>query len=108
MMQDPYEKFWNLTLHGLTALRGMSRKALIALLLCAALAIAGIYAATTVDSDIPMPGSVRFAMIAGATVTFILGVGLMSLILYSSRRGYDDAVEARTDKDRADRTAPGP
>src|SRR5262249_31438585 len=98
----------NVTSHGLTALRGISRKAVIALLFCVALAIAGIYAATTVDSDIPMPSSARFAMIVGATVTFILGVGLMSLIFYSSRRGYDDAVEARTDKDRADRTAPGP
>jgi len=103
-----YKEFWNLTLHGLKALRGMSHKAVIALLFCVAVAIAGMYAATTIDSDLPMPSSVRFAMIVGATATFILGAGLMSLMFYSSRRGYDDAAETRTDKDQADRTAPGP
>lgn len=30
------------------------------------------------------------ALIAGATATFLLGVGLMWLVYYSNRRGYDD------------------
>jgi cation transporter-like permease len=107
-MDDQYKELWTATLRGLSALRGMSRSAVIAVLLCVALAVAGIYAATTIDSDIPMPSSVRFAMIVGATVTFLLGAGLMFLMFFSSRRGYDDASDTRSDKDHGSGTAPGP
>ena len=91
---------------GLRALRGISRRAVITLCVCGVLTIAAIYGASTVESDIPMTGSGLTALIIGAAVTIFVGVGLMSLIFFSSRRGYDDALEARTGKDRVDPTAP--
>jgi cation transporter-like permease len=33
------------------------------------------------------------AMAAGVTFTLIVGVGLMSLVFYSHRHGYDDAAD---------------
>jgi hypothetical protein len=41
--------------------------------------------------DIPMEGYV--AMAAGVIFTLIVGVGLMSLVFYSRRHGYDDAAD---------------
>jgi hypothetical protein len=41
--------------------------------------------------DIPMEGYV--AMAAGIIFTLIVGVGLMSLVFYSRRHGYDDAAD---------------
>lgn len=38
--------------------------------------------------DIGWHGLVALGL--GATVTFVLGAGLMALVFYSSRRGYDD------------------
>jgi hypothetical protein len=38
--------------------------------------------------DIGFHGLVALAL--GASVTFVLGAGLMALVFYSSRRGYDD------------------
>jgi hypothetical protein len=35
------------------------------------------------------------AMILGVVLTLALGIGLMSLVFFSSRRGYDDDVEPR-------------
>ena len=40
---------------------------------------------------IPVAGYV--AMAAGIIVTLIVGVGLMSLVFYSRRHGYDDAAD---------------
>ena len=37
------------------------------------------------------------ALAAGATLTFLLGVGLMSLVYFSHKRGFDD--RAGTDPD---------
>jgi len=90
----------------LSELRSISRRAVVTISACGALGITGIYGASKVDSDIPMTGSALFALIIGATITIIVGVGLMSLIFLSSRRGYDDALEARTVKDGVDPTAP--
>jgi hypothetical protein len=41
--------------------------------------------------DIPVQGFV--AMAAGIIFTLIVGVGLMSLVFYSRRHGYDDAAD---------------
>ena len=46
---------------------------------------------------IPLAGYV--AMAAGIIVTLIVGIGLMSLVFYSRRHGYDDAA----DRGRSDR-----
>ena len=40
------------------------------------------------DTDISMHGWI--ALSAGVLVTFALGAGLMFLVFYSNRRGYDD------------------
>jgi hypothetical protein len=40
---------------------------------------------------IPVAGYI--AMAAGIIVTLIVGVGLMSLLFYSRRHGYDDAAD---------------
>ena len=42
-------------------------------------------------TDIPVEGYV--AMAAGIIFTLIVGVGLMSLVFYSRRHGYDDAAD---------------
>jgi hypothetical protein len=41
--------------------------------------------------DIPVEGYV--AMAAGIIFTLIVGIGLMSLVFYSRRHGYDDAAD---------------
>jgi len=41
--------------------------------------------------DIPAEGYV--AMAAGIFFTLVVGVGLMSLVFYSRRHGYDDAAD---------------
>jgi hypothetical protein len=60
----------------------------------AALAVVGVAAvavglwASVGDSQISVAGWV--AMILGAIVTLALGGGLMTLVFFSSRRGYDE------------------
>jgi hypothetical protein len=43
--------------------------------------------------DAPMSASGWGAMIAGILLTLLLGVGLMSLVFLSSRRGYDKPAD---------------
>jgi hypothetical protein len=38
----------------------------------------------------PMPTEGYIALIAGVAVSTVVGVGLMALVFYSSRHGYDD------------------
>jgi hypothetical protein len=61
------------------------------------LGIVGIYFATTINSDLPLSDSGSFAMFIGVTFTLILGVGLMSLIFFSSRNGFDEPPEVQSD-----------
>jgi hypothetical protein len=42
------------------------------------------------DSEITLAGAI--AMIFGVVVALALGIGLMSLVFLSSRRGYDEAA----------------
>ena len=46
----------------------------------------------TIAIDAPMTASGWGAMIAGILLTLLLGVGLMSLVFLSSRRGYDEGA----------------
>ena len=57
--------------------------------------IAGIYFATTINSDIPLSGSGSAALIIGVVFTLILGVGLMALIFFSSRNGFDEPPDVQ-------------
>lgn len=61
------------------------------------------YSGLTAGSAPPMPIEGIIALIAGVTVSTIVGVGLMALVFYSSRHGYDD-LPTRDDNDE---TGPG-
>ena len=43
----------------------------------------------------PMPGQAWIAMTLGLAFSLILGVGLMMLLFYSSRNGYDGPVQLK-------------
>jgi hypothetical protein len=64
---------------------------LIAVML-ALLAAAGIvaYQGWTVHGDVDMPASGYVAMWLGILFSVVVGAGLMGLIFYSSRKGYDE------------------
>jgi len=83
--------------NALAMLSGVSIKAIIAIAVFAGLGIVGIYFATTINSDLPLSDAGSFAMIIGVTFTLILGAGLMSLIFFSSRRGFDEPPEVQSD-----------
>ncbi len=48
----------------------------------------------------PMPASGYLAMVLGIVFSLIIGCGLMALLFYSSRHGYDEPY--RADGDRPD------
>lgn len=79
----------------LAMLGGISTKAIVTLV--AGLGIVGIYFAATINSDIPLSGSGSLALIIGVTFTLILGVGLMALIFFSSRNGFDEPPHVQSD-----------
>lgn len=57
-------------------------------LLAAAVVIAWLGWASAPDTDVPGVGYATLAMGVGFSLLF--GVGLMALVFYSSRRGYDE------------------
>ena len=59
----------------------------VAAVLAVAVVIGEFWSATG-DSEISEAGS--FAMGLGIFVTLVLGIGLMSLVFFSNRRGYDE------------------
>ena len=78
----------------------MGARVLIAVLLL--LAFAAIWAGFTgwnLESDVQMSGHGYAAMIIGVVASLVVGIGLMALIFYSSRKGYDD--DAGRDRSRA-------
>ena len=69
--------------------------------LFAILAAAGWLAArawTSVDGP-PMPAVGYIAMALGVTFSVIVGCGLMTLLFYSSRHGYDEPYRPEDDRD---------
>jgi hypothetical protein len=67
------------------------RSLLIIVILLAILAGVGYfaYSAFSIDGD-PIPTEGYLALALGAGFSIIVGVGLMMLLFFSSRRGYDD------------------
>ena len=56
--------------------------------------------AWTSVSGPPMPTAGYVAMILGIFFSLIIGCGLMALLFYSSRHGYDEPFQADDDSDR--------
>ena len=64
------------------------------------------YRGLTVDNvDVPISG--YFAMAFGVIFSLIVGVGLMALIFYSSRKGYDEPPVLVTEQRAEDHSADG-
>jgi hypothetical protein len=65
------------------------------------LAAAGWYAASAWVSlnGPPMPEAGWVAMVLGVVFSLVIGCGLMALLFYSSRHGYDEPHRADTDQD---------
>lgn len=53
-----------------------------------------VYEGTTVGEG-ALPGDFYVAMTLGIVFSLVVGVGLMALIFYSSRKGYDDPPTLR-------------
>lgn len=72
------------------------QRALLVILLLGMLAAASYfaYSATAVEGE-PIPTEGYVALAPGAGFSVIVGVGLMVLLFFSSRRGYDDPPHFR-------------
>ena len=71
----------------------MGAKVLIGILV--ALALLSLWAGVAgwnLESDVEMSGHGYAAMAIGIVASLVVGIGLMTLVFYSSRKGYDDAV----------------
>ena len=55
------------------------------------------YQGLTVHSDFQMPAEGYVALGFGVFFSLIVGIGLMVLVFYSSRAGYDDAAQRQPD-----------
>ena len=51
------------------------------------------YAGWTHGEDPDMPASAYLALALGTLFSIAVGSGLMALVFYSSRKGYDDAAD---------------
>ncbi len=79
----------------------MSRGAIFLVVVLVALLGAALYVSyqmwTSISAvDSGMNGNGVAALIIGGIGTLVLGGGLMALVFYSSRRGYDDAADLKT------------
>jgi hypothetical protein len=80
----------------------LGKIALVVLPLFGILVAAGWFAADAwiaIDAP-PMPATGYIAMALGVAFSIVVGCGLMALLFYSSRHGYDEPPHARDDLDR--------
>jgi len=66
---------------------------LVALLVAA---IAYAYEGMTFGGDVQMPTAGYVSLVLGIVASLIVGIGLMALVFYSSRSGYDEPPERDT------------
>jgi hypothetical protein len=79
----------------------MGRIALV-LTLLAVLALSvwfAVYSWSAIEGP-PMPTTGYVAMVLGIVFSLVIGIGLMALVFYSSRRGYDAAAQEHQDEQR--------
>jgi hypothetical protein len=70
-----------------------------------------VYLGWTLASDADVPASGYVAMVLGVIVSLAVGFGLMSLIFYSSRKGYDEPpviISPQNDFERSEDPAKAP
>ena len=71
----------------------MGTKVLIVILLAlAAIAVWTGFVGWNLEADVEMSGHGYAAMAIGIVASLVVGIGLMTLVFYSSRRGYDEAA----------------
>ena len=74
---------------------------IVAALLTLAILAVGIYGWVSL-SDVQMDAAGYVALVAGAVFTIALGGGLMALMFYSNRAGYDQRVGNGNDRGKRD------
>jgi hypothetical protein len=80
-----------------TAMRSVGTFLVIAVLL-GLLAAVGWFAFTGITAPgEPMPSEGYVALALGALIAVLVGIGLMTLVFYSSRRGYDEPPRIHED-----------
>jgi hypothetical protein len=81
-------------------LRSVGKIACVAVPLLVMLAVAGWYAsrAWTALSGPPMPATGYVAMTLGIVFSLVVGCGLMALLFYSNRYGYDEPHRVEDDR----------
>jgi hypothetical protein len=60
-----------------------------------------VYQAWLRTSDAPLPGHFVVAMTLGIVLSLIVGIGLMALVFYSSRRGHDEPPSFEKEDERS-------
>ncbi|ACI93336.1 conserved hypothetical protein [Afipia carboxidovorans OM5] len=74
--------------------------------LVALLIVSGVWAVTVwnASGDVAMGKHGWIALILGTLFSLVIGCGLMALMFFSSRMGYDDAADPLRDKDESPRS----
>jgi hypothetical protein len=67
------------------------------LMVILAAAIGFAYKGLTVHSDLTMPVTGDIALGLGVFFSLLIGIGLMALVFYSSRAGYDNPPQIESD-----------
>jgi hypothetical protein len=73
----------------------MSKLGIVVAALLSASAMAVAYSAWRALADVEMSVSGYVAMVLGAAVSLAVGGGLMALLFWSNRKGFDDRAGAR-------------
>lgn len=77
----------------------MGSKILIAVLLALVLWAGWIgFTGWNLESDVQMSGHGYAAMTIGVVMSLVVGIALMTLVFYSSRKGYDEAAGHQQNK----------